>query len=493
MPTLLTETDQNSREILAQRAPRQELESGTGFRLIPRIETDPQVIAFAQTFLGKITLLAVFGLVLSQLGNSWLLKLVLVASTTFFPRARRLIVTAGTLLLTDFFWFDRGSLSTVAAHHAASFSRVAEFLWIMLPFILFCATLMWASARFPRSVVARHPLLILLGICSVVLATAYYAPFAGFARFAIWAFFDTFCLYIWYLAYAMSDCASPRGDSPLLQAGTFHPFWGSTNVPYPKGASYWRTIEAQTSTDLAVTMIKGVKLIVWCFLLRLLQTYYVLLIHNKLGIPAGSECIQAFELGKPLAWEQNWLSWPDGLILELFSISIFGHTIIATCRMAGFRALRNTYCPLSSRTIAEYWNRYYFYFKELLVDMFYYPTFLRCFKKHRKLRTFFATFVAASLGNTLYHLMRALGSTISFGMLGMVRSFESYFFYSILLAVGIGFSQLRHRKPLGSRGWFREKILAPACVVGFYCFLNIFWITSPMTGLRYFGFLLRGR
>ena len=36
--------------------------------------------------------------------------------------------------------------------------------------------------------------------------------------------------------------------------------------------------------------------------------------------------------------------------------------MIACVRMAGFRALRNTYRPLESRTVAEFWNRYAFYF-----------------------------------------------------------------------------------------------------------------------------------
>jgi hypothetical protein len=172
------------------------------------------------------------------------------------------------------------------------------------------------------------------------------------------------------------------------------------------------------------------------------------------------------------------------------SISLWGHAMIATCRMAGFRALRNTYAPLSSRTIAEYWNRYYFYFKELLVDMFFYPTFIRCFKKRPRLRIFFATFVAASLGNTLFHLTRSFSSAVYFGAVTMIISFRSFLFYSLVLALGISLSQIRPRTPRGSRGWFRERLVAPVCVLGFYCFVHVFEVATPAVGLRYLEFLL---
>src|SRR5262249_1966517 len=149
--------------------------------------------------------------------------------------------------------------------------------------------------------------------------------------FAMWAIFDTFCIYFWFLAYAMADRATGHGDGLFLQAGTFHSFWGSTHVPFPKGATHWRKIEAKNSEELAVTMIKGVKLIVWCILLSFLQKTYINLIHDKLAIPSASECVQAYLAGKPLAWTRNWLCWPDDLLQELISISVWGHAMIATC------------------------------------------------------------------------------------------------------------------------------------------------------------------
>ncbi len=77
---------------------------------------------------------------------------------------------------------------------------------------------------------------------------------------------------------------------------------------------------------------------------------------------------------------QNWASLVLHLRVDLLDISVFGHLAVAGARMAGFKALRNTHRPLESRSIADFWNRYYFYFKELLVDFFFLPTYLRWFK-----------------------------------------------------------------------------------------------------------------
>ena len=118
-------------------------------------------------------------------------------------------------------------------------------------------------------------------------------------------------------------------------------------------------------------------------------------------------------------------------------MTVFGGVIIATARLAGFRLLRNTYRPLESTTLAEFWNRYYFYYKELLVDHFFYPTFVRCFRGHRRLRMFFATFVAACVGNLLFQFIRDIDSVGEMGLWRAVVGQQSHAL-STLLATSVG-------------------------------------------------------
>jgi hypothetical protein len=80
-------------------------------------------------------------------------------------------------------------------------------------------------------------------------------------------------------------------------------------------------------------------------------------------------------------WTNDWsifsssngrrLSWPPGRASiasssgRSFAMRRHGHMIIGTLRLFGFNVFRNTYKPLLSESILEFWNRYYYYFKEL--------------------------------------------------------------------------------------------------------------------------------
>ena len=158
----------------------------------------------------------------------------------------------------------------------------------------------------------------------------------------------------------------------------------------------------------------------------------------------------------------------------MLNLTAWGGVIVAGARMAGFRLLRNTYKPLAARTIAEFWNRYYFYYKELLVDHFFYPTFFRCFRNHKRLRLLFATFVAACLGNFIYHFIRDIHFVVELGFWRALIGEQSHAFYTLLLATGIGISQMRQPAVNVSGGWLQTRVLPCLWVVGFFCVLHVF-------------------
>ena len=142
--------------------------------------------------------------------------------------------------------------------------------------------------------------------------------------------------------------------------------------------------------------------------------------------------------------------------------------------MAGFGALRNTYRPLTARTIAEFWNRYYFYFKELLVDFFFYPTFFRLFKGRTQLRLAAATFAAAGLGNMFFHFIRDIGYVPRLGLWRALLGFHVYAFYCLVLSTGIIISQLRtaRRRAQTPSRWSPFK--SQFGVLLFFCLLQVF-------------------
>src|SRR5262249_33717188 len=118
-----------------------------------------------------------------------------------------------------------------------------------------------------------------------------------------------------------------------------------------------------------------------------------------------------------------------------------GHAVVSLVRMSGFRIPRNTVSPLYSRTLADFWNSNYFYFKELLVDFFFFPTFLRCCGGRPRLRLAVATFCAAGAGNLAYHVIRRIDVVAQVGWLGAASAFSCYAVYALALSGGLVVSQ----------------------------------------------------
>jgi hypothetical protein len=449
------------------------------FRIIPRIETYPVILKFAQTFAGKLLLLALFALGLRFATEDWLPLSLCLALITFVPLRRRLLVTAATVIFTFVVpWKDM--------LHPFYTSALIVFV------IVLGAMFFWLVLALPRTFIRRHPVFLLLVGYSLLIIFAANFPNTTPIYLTVWDITRIFGLYLWFIAYSLMDLCAKEPDGFSLQLGTYRPFWGSTVTPFPKGATYLRRIEAQDSQQLAVTQLKGLKLLAWSLLISLFARYYMDIVHNYLALPTfRAEFFRSVHhTADP--WYVCWASLLSEFFEEIMTISIWGHRFIACCRMAGFNALRNTYRPLSSRTIAEFWNRYYFYFKELLVDVFFYQVFLNFFKKRKKLRIAVATFAAAGFGNAFYHFIRDLKYIAELGLWRALAAYHVYLVYCFVLAAAITISQMRKRGPAPS-GFFRGHVVPVFCVVLFYCLLHVFDYTErtyPVTEhLRFFAHL----
>jgi hypothetical protein len=435
------------------------------FRLIPRIETFPKVVSFAQTAPGKIAMLAAFGLGQCYfLPGSFatLLLLPFFALTTFIPQHRRTLLAIGPFALV--------LLQNL---------RNPLLLTLNLVVIVFGILLYWCAMRWPKSWFGRNPVAFLLTGFSALIVLACAAAPQSLTYSILWDLVGFMASYLWFIAYALADRNSNPGRDLKLELAAFRPIWGSTNTPFPKGAAYLRRIEAPNPEQLAIVQLKGLKLLAWAILLAVLQVLWNRFFHGYLRIPMPDDALAMSVRGTPVAWHLRWESQILAFFEIVLTFSIFGHRIIAACRMAGFNALRNTYRPLSSTTLADFFNRFYYYFKELLVDFFFYPTFLRYWKGHKRLRMAFATFAAAFFGNSFYHITRDWQIIRDAGLWKATASYQVLFFYNAFLAAGLCVSQLRKRGPRPA-GFLRGR-LVPAFGVGFfYCILNVFDASERM-------------
>jgi hypothetical protein len=362
-----------------------------------------------------------------------------------------------------------------------------------------------AARSFRRlpSFVQRHPQVTLHAFVIAAIAAAWAIPglFAEGSRSAGWqvvrALRYLLPFLVWRCGYLLA--AGQRGT--IASTGfRDHAFWllpiyGGSNTPFAKGRDYLQRYRAETPEAVAAAQLGGLKLlwlsVLWTYVLQL-----YLAAVNGIDTGVAARLLMGHSLGLPplpvLLAETAGVSvltlW-SSLLLELIpatlGIAITGHAIVGTLRMFGFDAPPNTYRPLVAQRVLDFWNRYYFYFKELMFDFFFLPTYLSCFRTRPRLRIVTATMAAAFFGNFYYHCLRdqpSLGFEPPSRMLALMAPRGVY---TLLLGVGIAVSMLRER---GRRGREEAPVSATmarlrqvrriAFVWLFYALIHL-WVAGP--------------
>jgi hypothetical protein len=438
------------------------------------------VVAFAQTVPGKLILLAVFGLLLSSQQRTALPLVLCLALTTFMPHRRHALAAISTIVFSMI-------VPWTQFHHPTATVLIVACV------LLGAMVLIWGAAARPRSWYGRHPIAWLVGGFAVWTLVASFWPRRAGSYWLVWDFTRIFGTYIWFIAYAVIDRQRARNDVSL-KVGSLNPFWGSSHTPLPSGSAYLRAVESKDAQQLAVVQLKGLKLLAWAALILVFLQAWTRVFHGYLGIPTFQQSLALNAQRTPLPWFMCWASLILHFFENIMEIAILGHRIIACCRMAGFDALRNTYRPLSSRTVAEFFNRYYYYYKELLVTFFFFPAFFAQSPRFPRLRLAVGIFAAAGVGNAFYHFMRDLGYIQGYGFWPALKSFQVFMFYCLVLATAITVSRLRQHNPApSSAGFFRGTLCPAFSVCFFYCLLSVFMATDrayPLSEhLRFLGHL----
>ncbi len=320
-----------------------------------------------------------------------------------------------------------------------------------------------ASARFTAlpPVVRRHPQLTLHGLFWGPLLILWTTPAdpSGWRNMLV-GLALMLPLLMWRLSYLLlSGQRGKVSGTPFahhlmyllpLQVGWF------AFLPFGKGLDYLSRHEAHDEPALARSQLAGIKLILlaglWYVTLSLMEG----LLHGSpnwaqrtFGL-TGPALLPAFgsllaQGGDAPLW-QSWFAIYLELIRRVLQVAILGHGVVGVFRLFGFHIFRNTYKPLLSETISQFWARLEFYYKELLVDFFFLPTFSRWFRRWPALRTFAAVFAAAVVGNTYCHLIDLDQGVLVLQDFHAVWAHRSRLFYCVLLAVGIFVSMQREKR-----------------------------------------------
>ncbi|MES2218501.1 MAG: hypothetical protein V4501_08810 [Pseudomonadota bacterium] len=471
------------------------------------IDQNPTIIYFAQRPFFKIILVLIFAFFMANTNIFPVLwrnvAIATVAVITFLPKYRYIILFCGMFCLLlnnllikeqpDWVLFRANYLFEIFRNNSDNYFGTAVIKYIDLALmIVISETLIFLVTYYNRFRIFRYPITLYICLIFSLILVAALAPLTKMQGFLLWSYIAVMNHYFWFVGYTLHESRFTNKRNFLLDYARYLPVWGFTALPYGKGSIYLQQVEAKNSEEFAVTQLKGIKLIWWAFILYcLLHLYYQF--EDGFKMPKLMEALHDYNQGLHYPIWKAWTCLIDRFFRMMLELTVTGHFFVACCRMCGFRILRNTYKPLQARTIAEYWNRYNYYFKELLVEFFFYPTFFKFFKKMPKLRMFCTTLSAATFGNIIFHFLLLTPVMMSLGLGRAYRGFLPYILYAVILGISIGFSQLRSLEENKAQDKAVTSLMSSISVLLFYCVLCLF--NSPyqdisiMNNFKFFGSL----
>ena len=310
---------------------------------------------------------------------------------------------------------------------------------------------------------------------------------------------------LWRVSYLMLAARRGTVAKDRFRDHLFYlfPLWGGTGTPYGKGHGYLMQRKAVSSGDLAASELAGIKLLGLAWVWTGVNLVFEAAVHGDVtpGLgwlaahgPALPRLGQAIAAG-PASYGllARWGAVAAGLVGNVLDLAISGHVVIGVLRLFGFRVFRNTYKPLLAPSVIEFWNRYFYYFKELMVEFFFYPTYVATARFGQRVRIFLAIMAAAAVGNLYYHVLRDFSEYLVAGASNGWSSLAGRTAYSMFLATGIYVSMIREQSrrgrkaPPGGLGVLRQ-LRAIAGVWIFFGVLHVWSVGSTKYG---FGERLR--
>jgi hypothetical protein len=409
-----------------------------------------------------------------------------------FPRQRRLLLAFAAvgmilqaILRIQGVVVDAGLVSTWIQSSLPLLRLMAQ-----VAAVIFCAYLVHAVAirfdRFPK-LVRQFPVLTLHSVVWMALALS------SLPAFGILSY--THAL-VWRLSYVFASAARGNARERTFRDHAFYlfPVFGGPPTPYGKGLDYLTRCEALDPKSAGQSQLAGIKLLIlaayWFEALRIMNAaiygqsdalYATWFDGWSLGASSLAMALR-IEGGTsiPLGWSSIYLE----LIRNTLSLAVNGHIVVGCLRLLGFNVFRNTYKPLLSSSVVEFWNRFNFYFKELLVEFFFYPAYLRMTSLNPALRLFVAVFAAAFLGNMYFHVLNDFEPVIRFDFATVWVNWGPRLIYCFLLALGIWISMLREQKRRAA-GSAMSKLRVFGKIAGvwtFYAAIQIWNVRAPDIG-----------
>ena len=329
--------------------------------------------------------------------------------------------------------------------------------------VLFLWLCFQAAQRFARwpSLIRRRPQLTLHATFWLLLVGLWLTAGArSVIRAALVGLAILLPYFLWRCGYMLLSAQRGRIAGTRFRDHLLYmfPAWGGTDTPYGKGLDYLSRCEARTEEALARSQLAGLKLLllggVWAAV-RAAMNAVVYADPSAgpepsrltLGLPRLQQLVMDGAAAPLLA---SWISVYCELVSETLKVAAKGHVIVGVLRLFGFNVFRNTYKPLLAESISAFWNRYFYYFKEVLSELFFMPVFARWFRRWNRLRLFAAVMAAAGFGNLYFHVLKHEDLLVAADFEALWLRFRTRAVYCVLLAAGIFVSMLREQARAGA-------------------------------------------
>ncbi len=254
----------------------------------------------------------------------------------------------------------------------------------------------------------------------------------------------TLCAYLYNLEFSKGVFADLIYFRPVWKLAFFPP------MPF-----FIQTINRDLSfkDDTSSVQWRGVTLLIWALVLRVVAWLFDFLIYHKFHFQPLHELLNGIRTQTIPDFAFAWGCVLFDFLHRLIEISVVGHVVVGLARICGFDLMRNTYSPFRARSLLDFFSRYNFYYKEFLLHLFFYPTFLRIRSAPFVLRVS-AAIGSVALGTfTTVFIGFGLSTIVERGFNPTLSFFSGYMIFSLFLAFGLIFSfLLQQNKPERNAG-----------------------------------------
>ncbi len=243
--------------------------------------------------------------------------------------------------------------------------------------------------------------------------------------------------YVWFFSYDLQNNLK-KNETVFWRAAYYTQFWTFNLVSgtVPKGEKFWTKFEVKDHLELTRLRVHALLLLVWGIILKTGFGVFHRALYQE-GFLSINQMLVIIKNGQHLGSKQAALYALLDNFLYIGNIVCWGHIMVSIVWFCGYKIPKNTDSPYLSSNPLDFFGRMYFYLKEILFQIFYFPCFM--FLKGVPLfsRVFLSLFYAVFFGKFLINYTKQVGMIVEMGVGKSLHQHFPYMIYCLLLTLAL--------------------------------------------------------